>query len=668
MAIKDKENTAELLVESFIDEETELIKSIKNSGIFKEVFYINQADAWSEINKLDKDSSVIEVFDAAKSAVRFWSSHFQYFNHISQRYSEINIWDDHFTLGVALAYLKIPYHYFEDSPGCNYRRNIFIQLSEDRITNKAYAAVTKQFGLRGNYPYAVAYHYDFSLNPMERREKDRDFSLVKELGNLKETNPDDFETIKYIFAPAGYFINYSEEKHNGEQGNFLLIGQHYSDSTYKNTHTIKYVLSLLVDYFGENMNLWIKNHPANYFNPMQAWFPDANFIVDQVPMELMVADDILHFDRVASISSSAPLVMQSSGTEVILFQNINDGDSFEAQKRFLDLNRYYIVAKLMEKIRADYGMDSLYSYEVEELSFQYLLKYQALDVPGMKKLEDIDDIKSLEQESDGIRCFFIDRIRNACEEEQKLRGKISEWLLSRSEKDVVFFANSDGNHLFFDFEQHEVMEFLHPLPFDLIDSQGNSGLFGYGNPKYPLKNTIGKLHQESYGRYGNTERQIIYMYTKDSNIAKLVLSYSVEKNLQHCGIELKYDPTAMNYRELVFESMLEQLEDQYIELQEENSLLRKQISEIQDDCSNQEVMAEHIVKKILNDIDFQNNNSTHDGEQAVMETVNATSAMLMNRMTDIDEHLIKFLTWYGFKKRIKEKIESIFGSKGKENI
>lgn len=677
LAIKDKDNAAELLVEGFTDEETEIITSIRESRIFDKVYYINQSDAWTEINKLNQDSSAMEILDAGKSAVRFWSTHFKYFEHISKRYSDISIWDDHFTFGVALAYLKIPYHYYEESPGCNYRRDIFIQLSEDKITNKAFAPITKQFGLRGNYPYAVSVNYDFSLNPMEKGEKDRDFSLVKELQCIKETSLDCFETIRRAFAPNGYFLNYYEEKYNKKRKNFLLIGQHYSDYTYKNTSTIKYVLSLLTDYFGEHMNLWIKNHPSNYFNPMQLWFPQANFIVDKVPIELMVADDVLHFDRVASISSSAPLAMKSQDTDVILFQNIDDGDSFEAQKRFLDLNRYYITVKLIEKIKDDYGMEALYTCEVEELSLQYLIKYQSINIPAAQMLQDINEIHALEQQSNGIRCFFIDRMKNPFTDEETLRHEVVSWLLSCSENDVVFFVNSDKKNLFFDFDNHEVMEFVYPLPFDLIDSHGSSGLFGYGNPEYPLKNTIGKLHQETYSSCGNTERQIIYMYTKNADIPKKILSYSIEKMLTNCGIELKYEPSSINYRELVFESMLDQLEQQYVSLQEKNNQLREQISEIKDNQSNRDTTADVNTQVLLESVNEATNmlmnkmtdimENKNDSTQIITESINANATMLMSRMTDLDEHLIKFLTWYGFKKRVKEKIRCIFGTKREDN-
>ena len=579
VAVKDKNNEAELLVEGVTDEETEIVGAVRETGIFKAVYYVNQAPAWAEINKLNKASACIHILDAAKWTVQFWMNRFPHFKHIEKRYSDISIWDDHFTLGIALAYLKIPYHYFEESPGCHHRRKLFIKLSEDQITNKAFAPVCRQFGVRGDYPYMVTCNYDFSLNPMERGEKDRDFSLIRELRRMKESEPDAFGRIKHAFAPKGYWKDSKTQNQEKTRCNFLLIGQHYSDSIYKNVSTIKYVLSLLVDYFAEGMNLWMKNHPSNYFNPMQAWFPDADFIADKVPVELIMADEIISFDRVASLSSSAPLSMKNDGTDIILFQNAEDGDSFEAEKRFLDLNRYYVAARIIENIKKEYGISDLYTYGVEEFALQYLIEYQRLDVPERKIFRNIKELRNKREES-GRKCFFFDRAEKGLSNDFILRTGISGWMDSLGEGDIVFFINSKGDDIFWDIDNCKMMEYIYPLPLDLIDPEGTSGLFGYGNPEYPLKNTVGKLHQETYGKYASIERQVIYMYTKDSDIIKSVLSYTIEKKLEHCGIELLYKPTALNYREFVFESMLQQVEKQYLSLQEENTQMKRRLSEL----------------------------------------------------------------------------------------
>lgn len=662
LALLDKNNASELLVESFTDEETDIVKAIRESGIFKKVYYINQSDAWMEINKLDKASSAIEIHESAKSAVRFWRVHFKYFNNITKRYSDINIMDDHFTLGMALAYLKIPYHYYEDSPGCHYRRDVFIKLSEEEITNKAYSPIAKQFGLRGDYQYAQSFNYDFSLNPMKHGEKDKDFSLITELIHMKVSKAKDFETIKKVFASNGYFLDYCKEKNKEGRGNFLLIGQHYSDFTYKNTNIIKYMLSLVVDYFGMNMNLWIKNHPSNYFNPMQSWFPDANYIVDKIPLELLAAEGVLHFDRVAAISSSAPLVMHRLNSEVILFQNIEDGDSFESKKRFLDLHKYFVVAKLIERIGSNYTINSFYTYGTEPLSLDYLIKYQSIQVPAVKPIREIRKLKEIKIDINGIICYFIDRVEDQYKDERSLKNDISDWLLSCSENDVIFFVNSDKKNIFFNAENYEVMEYLYPLPLDLVDLDGNSGLFGYGDPEYPLKHTIEKLHRESYGNYSKVERQMIFMYTKNTEISKLALSYSLEKNMQHCGINLIYNPASMNYRELLFESMLEQLEKQYVDLQAENEQLEEQCICLR--ATNEQLRNQLSIMSgddtVMQSIFSLGHETVSDD---VIISINASSTMLMNRLTEIDERLIRFLSWYGFKKRIKEKWETIFKSK-----
>ena len=224
LAIRESAHASELLVESFLNEETELVRTIRESNIFRNVYVVNQADAWIPLNRLDAQSSPVEITNAVRTTVRFWKEHFVHFRHITKRYHEIHIMDDHFTLGMALAYLHIPYHYYEDSPGCHCRREVFLQLSDKAITNRAYALVARQFGLRGLYAYAEAYHYDFSLNPMKHREHDQDFSLVKELTDIRKLEPESFAMLKKVFAPGDYIAKeYGDPGKRGKE-NVLLIG------------------------------------------------------------------------------------------------------------------------------------------------------------------------------------------------------------------------------------------------------------------------------------------------------------------------------------------------------------------------------------------------------------------------------------------------------------
>ncbi len=640
LVIKNKEDNAELLVEGITEQEPELVVKIRDSNIFSKVYYVNQTNAWKEIDKLDIDDDAGKIDEAVKSAIEFWKKNFKHFKHIISRYSNICIWDDHFTLGMALAYLKIPYAYYEESPGCNYRRDVFINLSVDHITNKAFAPTTIQYGLRGKYTYATSYNYDFDLNPMERGERDQDFSLVKNLKEIRESDLEGFRRLEQIFASEGYFI---KKNSMTERENILLIGQHYSQSLYSNTNMIRYVLSMLVDYFGENMNLWIKNHPSNYFNPFQAWFPDANVINEKIPIELLCIENIVKFQRVISISSSAPLVMQDSNTDIILFHNMTDGDSFESKKRFLDLHKYYIVARLIESIWHRYDMHELYMVGIEILSWNYLNKFQNIDLPQMQYAKDLNELRECNQKKERVdKCYVID-YKNLC-------GEISilEWLMQISNESIAFLVNFDEVDIFSRMEEQDIVDYIFPLPIDIVDKSGNSGLFGAGIPETPLKNTVEKMHKERYQDFSYKERQIVYMYTKSADIANSVLTQSIEKKLSRCGLDVVYNPLELNYRELVFESMLEQLECQYIKLQSENNELLEQIQKYRN-------IEENI--NIVHDLAYGEEVTSLN--RSIIESINASSTMLMERMTEIDTRIIKFHSWYGLKLRIKEKWHSI---------
>lgn len=624
------EKNSELLIEGVTEQEPELVNRIREANIFSNVYYVDQTEAWHKINELEADTDGENIDEAVKYAVEFWTGRFVHFKNIMRRYSSINIWDDHFTLGMALAFLRIPYNYYEDSPGCNYRREIFIDLSRNHVTNKAFAPTSLHYGLRGSYPYAVSINYDFELNPMERGERDKDFSLVKSLKELKRLSPEDFYQIKRIFAPDGYFVK--EQNYSSRKGNFLLMGQHYSDSLYKNVNMIRYVLFMLADYFGEDMNLWIKNHPANNFNPMQAWFPDAGVVYEKVPIELLCAENAVKFHRVAAISSSAPLAMYDNDTDIVLFQNAADGDSFESKKKFLDLHIYYIVAKIIEGIWYKHGIREVRAVGIEILSWKYLIKYQNMNLPPTRYMD------SLSEAPGEHICCFID-----CRELPN-KEDLLPWLMQANEYALIFLIGIAEINLFEKPEFADVIDNIFPIPIAVTDQFGNSGFFGAGTPEAPLKNTHEKLHKENYNEFCNTERQIVYMYTKNAETANSVLTQSIEKKLKRCGLDVTCKPLEFNYREIVFESMLEQLEHQYVKLQLENNKLLEQIQKSND------------VSKNLN---ATSNES--------LEAINATLPILMNQMTYIDSQIIKFHSWYGLKLRIKEKWHKITKRKQRTN-
>lgn len=650
IACSDSRVRNDLLFESFLDTETELVQKIRQCQIFDNIYYINQSNTWNFLKGIDYLSPNSKIKESVRQISEFWEEKFSSFKNIRAKYEEINIWSDHFSFGMALAYNRIPYNYFEESPGCHYRRDLFIKLSRQGLTNKVFAATSELYGLRGEYPDAVSYNYDFSLNPTERKSNDRDFSLTVLLKDLKRRNPAAFDKLKEIFASDDYFEDGYQNKIKPDKKNFLIIGQHYSSANFNNVMNIKYALSLLADYFGEDMNVLFKNHPSNYFNPMTKWFSNAVQVNSTVPTELIIADEAIRIDRAATLSSSAALSFKSSGTEIILFHNLDDNDSFESQKRFLDIHRYYIFAKSVEKIIKTNSVDTIYTYGVEPLMLEYIIKYQTNLSVNISALEDIDSTP-LDKE-DLPHIFLLDRIS---EEEQKnikdVRKKVINLLSYLNKKDVVFFLNSDNSDIFFDADDvllnENSCEYLYPMPIDIIDVDGGSELFGYGKPKYPLENTISKLRQVNYHGKSQIERQIIYMYSENKDTAKLVLSQSINKTLTNCGLSVKYSPSELNYREIIIDSMLDKLERQYLDAKNE-------ISELKEDLNSVKLSREvdNKIRQLTEQIrvltQLQNNND-------LSNKIEAMNSALIERTSTIDEHLIRFSTLKGFKQRIKDK-------------
>ena len=118
---------------------------------------------------------------------------------------------------------------------------------------------------------------------------------------------------------------------------------------------------------------------------------------------------------------------------------------------------------------------------------------------------------------------------------------------------------------------------------------------------------------------------MVYMYTKNAEITSSVLALSIEKKLSRCGIDVVYKPLTFNYREIVLESMLEQLEYQYLKLQSENNelLMRSQeFTNIDKDINDVQKLAHGDELSVL--------------RKSIIEAINESSKELMNQLKELD--------------------------------
>jgi hypothetical protein len=360
------------------------------------------------------------------------------------------------------------------------------------------------------------------------------------------------------------------------------LWQHFSDSEYKNVAYIRYGLLLFADYFGEGMNIWVKNHPSNIYNPLKYWIEDASFISGQVPFELAISagkDEGIQFDRVVTFSSSAILCVKNNVDQLISFQNAEDNDSFLSERRFVDIHKYYVVIRLLDVL----NKNTIYTIGTEQRTLQHLyMIYHEKEICA-KKISGAGELFDTYLH-DAV--FIIDRLDDEISEEDILA-----WLESAGDNAVVFFMSDKFFNESKLWQHPGINEYFFPLPIEIRETGEPTGFFGNGSFEYPLKETVEVIHREQYLMSKKKEREMIYMFTKEEAIAKNVLETVIEKKLAHCGLCLDYNPSGTDYREVMLQGIIQQLETQVIRLESENEELRQ-------NAVNQKGTYEEMINKV----------------------------------------------------------------------
>lgn len=400
-------------------------------------------------------------------------------------YKEIYCSCGHHSFGYFLAISKIPFIFCEDGAGLLSRPEILIRINNNVEIRKKLNKKCEELGL-----------YDGSNE-----------NIIRKRGNLKaqvsyfdSKNVEDFDVVKELCKLPleirkeiiSFFTKY-DNIHIPQHATILLT-QHFANLRILSFEDQILIYQMFVDYFLPGKNLVIKPHPDDLMYYSQI-FPDAQIIREKFPSEFIPFLFDNQPDCLATISSTAIYNLRGHCSEIIELDT-------QYEKDFYMTHRYYISMAIAEKIGLKLACVGTNDLLVENIN--RIIPNQ-LEVKFFKNISEIchpyalliDDITL--QEEDGRLA-----VRNA--------------LKKLDDESYAIFVNSKDDYCWYDYYERELWQYVFPI---VIEKEEN------GN------------HLEDF--YANTDKEVIYIYTKNQHIRDLVKEMKIEKNLQYTGIKIKKD-------------------------------------------------------------------------------------------------------------------------------
>ena len=226
--IYHKNDEAVLFIPERINDATILKRNFEKAGIFNEIFL------YKEIFFSNKSFTEDILNDSIKKSILLVEKYPYDFS----SFSEINIAQDYFSLGIYLNIKKIKYNYFEDACG---RLSTDDDLCEHiKIISKVRWHLIKKYRLLGNNKNVNNRYGDLSRQKEGYfNSKDVNFSVKKILNNMKYN---DIINIAKLFCDKEISID-------NNLNDTLLLSQHYINIGVLNYSEQEKLYKLVLDYF-----------------------------------------------------------------------------------------------------------------------------------------------------------------------------------------------------------------------------------------------------------------------------------------------------------------------------------------------------------------------------------------------------------------------------------
>lgn len=279
-------------------------------------------------------------------------------------------------------------------------------------------------------------------------------------------------------------------KININVNNILLLTQHYVSLNTLTFEEQVLIYQILIDYFFQNENLVIKPHPDDimYYHKL---FPKAEIIREKFPSEFMPFVFNNPPKCVATISSTA--IFNLHGVYPQIFEL---DTNFE--KNFKMIHRYYLALNIVKKLDK-----KIIGVGVNKKLIEQLCKQLKIEQNQYYFSDVIDKTQNI--------IFIVDETKLMTGE----NNMVVKSLKDLDQESDIIFINSQNDYCWYDYYHKYLWDNIKPIVL-------SKKLYG----------------QKEEDFYSDLNEEVIYVYSKNKEVMKVLDELEVEKKLPHTGIEI----------------------------------------------------------------------------------------------------------------------------------
>lgn len=490
--------------------EPDYLNRLKESGIFTEVVVFNDQPAWAmgaEVN-FEHEERLYPALDNIADLC------FRSLLRPINEYDDIYILADHFPLGFVLAYRNVPYHYIEEAVGVHCCYELWMQKLLEQNNKFLYIVGTK-VGFYGRADCVIDCYVDLEKQDKSySNEKAVDFSVPRLLSTL---GAPELEGILKVFECDNVYEVSTNKKIA------LILTEYLAGAKVCSWEEQRMIYAMFIDYFCENMKVFIKPHPNDHQGLYKVWFPEITELNKSAPSELVPCCIGNKINKLVSLCSTSYMSLQNNEIETYSFRN----KDLRTEKMFRSFNKYYVASRMIAVIG---GNCIVYGIGADSCQIRFFLREE-----GRSEIDVYEYDRTDLPDNDSRRIIVIDNLNYS---EHLTEFDIYEMLHKSKNDDVFVFIDSKKDVLFFEDDDNSWAEYIVPIKIDEIP--------------------LGKDIEE--------QKEWVFMLTKDGELRYTFLQTRVDRMLLNTGIQIKANDEETSIRERVLEGMLYATEQKCIML------------------------------------------------------------------------------------------------------
>ena len=398
-------------------------------------------------------------------------------------FDEIYVWAAHYSMGVLLSEINIPFIFCEDAAGLLSRPNVIKRIEANHFPSHEYKEYKDSLGLYDGQSSLIKNklcNVKAQSNTFLDNANIIDFDIVTELANLPAEKR---KSIQRVFD-ADIEIDIPDKAALLLTENLVLLNQ----ASFEN-QILAY--QLIIDFFFPTYSLVIKPHPDDliYYKRL---FPEAEVVRSRFPVEFAPFVFSGKPSCIATVSSTSIFNLQGHYDHI-----------FELNKDFLDdvevIYKYYCAIDFAKKLDLPivcFGANEQLVLELEEL----------LCIKHTNRHTSNCELR------DGC-VLLVDDVTNLGEDGRKL---VRETLELLDDSSCAVLINSKHDFCWYTYECRYFWDSITPIV---------------------LKKQSRNSRREDF--YASLDDEIMYVYSKNERIVKMLNKDTLNIDLNHTGITLE---------------------------------------------------------------------------------------------------------------------------------